>query len=76
MHAQFLRRNPNAYLHASTHPRTFTLALGLQAFQNTHRTQWTYLMAAATVFTLPVILLFAFGQRYFTQGIPITGIKG
>ncbi len=59
-----------------THPRTFTLALGLQAFQNTHSTQWTYLMAAATVFTLPVILLFAFGQRYFTQGIAITGIKG
>lgn len=34
------------------------------------------MMAAATVFTTPVIILFFFAQRTFIQGIALTGIKG
>ena len=33
-------------------------------------------MAAATVMTVPVMLLFFVAQRYFVQGIVMTGIKG
>ena len=34
------------------------------------------IMAAATITTLPVILVFFFTQRTFIQGITFSGIKG
>jgi multiple sugar transport system permease protein len=34
------------------------------------------LMAAATVATLPIILLFFLTQKTFIQGITMTGLKG
>jgi multiple sugar transport system permease protein len=37
---------------------------------------WPLLMAAATFVTLPVIIVFFLGQRYFIEGITMTGIKG
>ncbi|MFC5465512.1 carbohydrate ABC transporter permease [Lederbergia graminis] len=37
---------------------------------------WPLLMAAATFITLPVIIVFFIGQRYFIEGIAMTGIKG
>ena len=33
-------------------------------------------MAAATVFTVPIIILFFLAQRTFIQGIATTGVKG
>jgi len=33
-------------------------------------------MAASTVTTLPIIILFFFTQRTFIQGIALTGLKG
>ena len=49
---------------------TFTLSLGLQAYQSQHGgTQWNLLMAAATVVILPVIIVFFFAQKMFIQGI-------
>jgi multiple sugar transport system permease protein len=32
-------------------------------------------MAASALFTIPVIALFFFTQRYFIQGIATTGLK-
>ena len=54
----------------------YTLAYGLQQFLAVHGGQWTRLMAAATLFTLPILLLFFFAQRTFIQGIATTGSKG
>jgi len=54
----------------------FTLALGLQMFQSLHSAQWHLLMAAPTVVILPVIIVFFIGQRYFIEGITLTGMKG
>nr|WP_145165151.1 carbohydrate ABC transporter permease [Paenibacillus terrae] len=54
----------------------FTLALGLQMFQSLHSAQWHLLMAASTVVILPVIIVFFIGQRYFIEGITLTGMKG
>ena len=34
------------------------------------------MMAASTLITIPVILLFAFSQKYFMQGIVLTGMGG
>ncbi|MGZ7441345.1 carbohydrate ABC transporter permease [Paenibacillus sp. TH7-28] len=54
----------------------FTMALGLQMFQSLHSAQWHLLMAASTVVILPVIVVFFIGQRYFIEGITLTGMKG
>jgi multiple sugar transport system permease protein len=55
---------------------TYTLAYGLQQFLSSHGGQWTQLMAASTLFTLPIVVLFFFAQKTFIQGIATTGGKG
>jgi len=56
--------------------RKATLSLGLQQFVSQHGAEWSLLMAASTLMTLPIILLFFFAQRTFIQGITLTGVKG
>ena len=57
-------------------PEKMTLAYGLQLFQGAHLTEFGLLMAASTLVMLPVLIVFFFTQRYFIQGITLTGIKG
>lgn len=57
-------------------PRNFTIALGLRLFQDQNLTNWNLLMAASCVSMLPVLLMFFFGQKYFIQGVVISGVKG
>lgn len=54
----------------------FTLALGLRFFQAQYRVQWTELMAVSLIVLAPCILLFFIAQKYYIQGIVITGLKG
>lgn len=54
----------------------FTLALGLATFQSIYTAQWGYLMAASLVVILPIVVLFFVLQRYFVEGIALTGLKG
>ena len=56
-------------------PSKYTLAYGLQQFMSAYGGQWTQLMAASIVFTLPIIVLFFFAQKTFIQGIATTGGK-
>ena len=65
--------NPLIYLHDE---RQYTLAIGLQAFLGRHNSEWALLMAAATVVTIPMVVLFFFAQRTFIQGMTTSGIKG
>ena len=37
---------------------------------------YQYVMVASLIVTLPMLVLFAFGQRYFIEGIATTGRKG
>lgn len=53
----------------------FTLAIGLQLFSGAHMSEWHLQMAAGTLVTLPIIILFFLLQRYFIEGITLTGIK-
>jgi len=55
-----------------------TLQLGLAKFlQQVYGVgQWELLMAASTIVMLPPVLLFLFTQRYFLQGVTMTGLKG
>ncbi|GGJ57400.1 carbohydrate ABC transporter permease [Deinococcus roseus] len=57
-------------------PSQYTLSLGLQQFQGANGQEWGPLMACATIFTLPLFVLFFFTQRYFVEGVTFTGIKG
>lgn len=65
--------NPLIYLNTT---EKYTLALGINLFRGYQVTQWHLLMAASVMMTLPCILLYAFAQRYFIQGIVFTGLKG
>ncbi len=56
-------------------PNKYPLSLGLFAFKAQRTTDWDLLMAASTLVTLPLVVLFAFTQRYFLEGITMTGIK-
>jgi ABC-type glycerol-3-phosphate transport system permease component len=57
-------------------PELYTVTLGLQFFRSTYTTNWAYLMAASLVTTLPVLVVFFAAQRYFIEGITLTGVKG
>ena len=65
---------PLIYLNKS---ELFTLALGIQFFRGfaDYATQWHLLMAASTAIALPPLALFLFCQRYFIQGLTMTGLK-
>ncbi|NLO85795.1 MAG: carbohydrate ABC transporter permease [Clostridiales bacterium] len=52
-----------------------TLSLGLQQYMNEYTVRWTELMAAATMFVLPVVVFFIIFQRNFVQGIATSGLK-
>jgi multiple sugar transport system permease protein len=52
-----------------------TVQLALTMFKTESEVQWTLLMAATTVITLPLIALFLAAQKYFVEGIASTGMK-
>ena len=64
---------PLVYLNSSN---KYTLALGLMQFTGMYKAEWHLMMAAATVVVNAAILIFLVGQRYFIEGIALTGIKG
>ncbi|HEY6853957.1 MAG TPA: carbohydrate ABC transporter permease [Gemmatimonadales bacterium] len=49
--------------------------VGVASFHGLYYTNWPYQMAAALAVALPLIVLFLFAQRYFIQGIQLTGLK-
>lgn len=59
----------------TTRPELKTVQLALAEFQEQFTNNWSLLMAAVVIATVPVVLLFLVGQRQFIQGIATTGIK-
>lgn len=63
-------------------PEEYTVPLGINyamtLFSPTAGGQgdYQYVMVASVVVTLPMLVLFAFGQRYFVDGIAGAGVKG
>jgi multiple sugar transport system permease protein len=53
----------------------YTLPVGLNQFKGQYITQWNYIMAASMVFTLPILVIYAFFSRYFLKGISFKGDK-
>jgi multiple sugar transport system permease protein len=54
----------------------YPLSLGLYAFRARRITEWNLMMAGATLTTAPLVVIFFLAQRYFLEGIKLTGIKG
>lgn len=57
-------------------PEKMTLPLVLNNLRGLYSTDWTILMPASVIVVTPVILLFLFNQKFITEGISITGLKG
>lgn len=53
-----------------------TLALGLYSFKTLYGTEYHLMMAASLIVLLPVLAVFFSAQKYFVQGIIMSGIKG
>lgn len=64
---------PLIYLNS---PQLFTISLGLTRFMGRTSVEIQYLMAMTAVSTLIPVGVFFVTQRYFIQGIVITGLKG
>jgi multiple sugar transport system permease protein len=56
--------------------RLYPLAFGLYAFSVQVGNNPALTMAASLLMTVPVIVIFFFAQRYFIQGVTLTGMKG
>jgi multiple sugar transport system permease protein len=56
----------------------YTLPLGLATFLQSQgfQTRWDLWMAGSVLMTLPILILFFAGQRFFIEGIATTGLKG
>jgi multiple sugar transport system permease protein len=58
----------------------YTLPRGLKAildqFGQGGEMEWEVVLAASVIVTIPMIIIFFFGQRYFMDGIATTGLKG
>ena len=53
-----------------------TLQLGLRMFISQYSSEYNLIMAASIVSLIPVFVMFAALQKFFTEGIAASGIKG
>lgn len=64
--------HPLIYLNDEEH---YTLSVGLYSFLGDHGVQWGPLMASCVLFTLPAVIIFIVGQRYFIGGVAAGALK-
>jgi multiple sugar transport system permease protein len=64
--------NPLIYLSSQS---TYTLAIGLRFYIGSYATLWNNLMAASVIVIVPPVIVFFVGQRYFVEGVTLTGVK-
>lgn len=54
----------------------FPISLGIMNFVSAQSQNYPYMMAAAVIAMVPCLLLFAVAQKWFIQGVVVTGVKG
>jgi len=59
-----------------TNDKLYTVQLALSKFRDEFTVDWHLLMAGTTLIVLPLVITFFCLQKYFTQGIVTSGIKG
>lgn len=53
----------------------FTIAIGLSQFKGSLKSDWAAIMCATCMSFLPGVLFYVIGQKYFVEGIVMTGMK-
>jgi multiple sugar transport system permease protein len=56
-------------------PSHLTLPLALSSLQGQFTTQWNVVMAGSVLSIVPILVLYAFAQKYVVQGMATTGFK-
>lgn len=70
---------PLIYLNSK---ENLTLAIAIKQWQYMatamfyHPAKWNHIMAMSTLISVPPVLVFFFAQRYFVQGVVVSGLKG
>jgi multiple sugar transport system permease protein len=54
----------------------YVLSVALGLFQGQFQTNYALMMSAATIATLPMLIVFSLSQRYIIEGIQMGGVKG
>jgi multiple sugar transport system permease protein len=60
------------YIHS---PQKFTIAIGLTQFKGSLYQDWAMLMCATCMSFVPGLVFYLIGQKYFVEGIVLTGMK-
>jgi ABC-type sugar transport system, permease component len=69
----------NEFLFASTFIQSshkYTLAVGLRTFQQQFDVEFDLLMAASTISSIPIVVMFGFAQRFLVEGLTAGANKG
>lgn len=53
-----------------------TISVGLSFFSGMNATEWNLVFAAAVIVAMPILIVFVFFQKYFIQGVVVSGVKG
>lgn len=56
-------------------PTKYTIAIGLSMFRSGLKADWAKIMCATCMAFLPGVIIYLIGQRYFIEGIVMTGMK-
>lgn len=64
---------PRIYISQTT---MYTIQLGLELFRGRFGNFWHLVMAASMISILPPIVLFFLAQKYFVQGVQLSGLAG
>lgn len=52
-----------------------TLPLGLSLLQGRWSTNWNLVMAGVVISVIPILAVYLFAQKYFIQGMTMSGMK-
>lgn len=63
-------------IYLNGHQELKTLTLGLYMFKGVYSTNYGAVLALAAVISIPALIFFFIGNKYFVEGISMTGIKG
>lgn len=53
----------------------YTIAIGLSLFKGSLKSDWSKIMCATCMSFLPGVMFYLLGQKYFVEGIVMTGMK-
>ncbi len=59
----------------SNSPDTRVITIGLSLLQGERRTPWNLLMMGSFLATMPMLVMFVALQRYFIEGVSMSGVK-